>query len=160
MYSRFDPRTQQFYRELPQAKRAEKYVAKLLGGELAKEGDVSADVLVGSSKIEVKYDKLSKRTGRVAVELESYGNNRGINRSQSNFYFIICYDKTWSEIVEGIKKVGWWVGCMIETSLLKEMVDSIPYPIVQGGDNKATTMKLIPVEDLIARSDHIYPIKK
>lgn len=154
------PYTPQFYANQPQAKRAEKYVATLLNGRLSNLGDKHADVITTEGRlVEVKYDKLSKRTGRVAVEVEAYGNARGIMRSESDYYFIICYDKTWSEIREGIKKRGWWVGCQIETDLLKELVESIPYPIVQGGDNKATTMYLVPVEEIIARSDAVYPIK-
>lgn len=156
----FNPRTEQFYKELPRSKKAEGYVCEVLGGSLTREGDENADVILPNGElIEVKYDKLSKKTNRVAIEYEAYGNERGILRSGADYYFIICYDKDWSQITSGVREDGWWVGILIEKSVLLEMSETIPYKDINGGDNKATKMKLVPVEDIREASIKVFPIK-
>lgn len=160
------PYTEQFKIELSPAKRAEKWAKETLEKDLgtvlwAQEKEVHFDLLVRKTgeTIEVKYDKLSKKTDRVAIETQSYGNKRGINRSGSNYYMIVCFDKSWSQIVDGIKKRGWWIGCLIKTDLLFEMVKTKPYKEVKGGDNNATVMLLVPVDDIREASLRVYPIK-
>jgi hypothetical protein len=156
----FNPRTEQFYKELPIAQRVERYVCDLLKGELTQEGDKDGDVLLPDGrKVEVKYDKLSKKTGRVAIEYEAYGNKKGIEQTEAYFYFIVCYDRTWSEIVDGIRLDGWWIGVVIKTETLLSMVKQIPFRDTPGGDNNATKMKLVPIEDIREASIQIFPIK-
>jgi hypothetical protein len=163
----FTPYTKQFKIELTPAKRAEKWAREVLEEDYgpvlwAEDDEVHYDLLIRRTgeRVEVKYDKLSKKTNRVAVETESYGNRRGIERSTSNYYMFICYDKDWSEITNGIKKIGMWVGCLIKTDLLREMVHAKPYKEVQGGDNNATAMLIVPVEDIREASTRVYPIIK
>lgn len=160
------PYTKQFKIELSPAKRAEKWARDVLEADYgpvlwAEDMEVHYDLLIrkAGKRVEVKYDKLSKKTNMVAVETESYGNVRGIDRTKSDYYMFICYDKDWSEITNGIKKVGYWLGCLVQTGLLREMVHSKPYKEVNGGDNNATTMLLVPVEDIREASERIYPIK-
>jgi len=156
----FDPRTKEFYRELPRAQKVENYVCKLLMGELTEPGDKDGDVILPDGrKVEVKYDKLSKKTGRVAIEYQAYGNKTGIERSGAHFYFIVCYDKDWSEIVDGVRMDGWWVGIVIARDTLLELIETIPFKDVFGGDNRATRMKLVPIEDIREASLKIFPIK-
>lgn len=156
----FDPRTEQFLKELPQAQKGEAYVAKILNGRLSKPGDKDCDVVLSDGYgVEVKYDKLSKKTGRVAIEYMAYKNETGIKRSGAYYYFVICYDRDWSEIVDGLKYNGWWIGIMIKKDTLLQMIDFKPYRDVNGGDNRATKMKLIPVAEIREASERIFPIK-
>jgi len=163
----FTPYTKQFQIELGSAKKAEKWVKKTLEedfGEViyADDKEIHYDLLIrkGGQKVEVKYDKGSKQSGMLAIELESYGKYKGILRSNSDFYAIVCYDRSWSEIVGGVKKKGMWICIVIPTAHLREMVTQKPYKEVYGGDNKKTKIALVPIEDVREASSKIYPIIK
>ncbi len=163
----FTPYTKQFEIELTPAKRAEQWVKETLTedfGEVleANDHEIHYDLLVRKTgkKVEVKYDKKSRNTGMVAIETESYGKYKGILRSNSDFYAIVCYDRDWSEIINGIKKKGMWICIIVDTAYLRELVTKKPYKEIFGGDNKKTRMKLIPVEDVREISVKIYPIIK
>jgi hypothetical protein len=167
MNKEFTPYTKQFSIELTPAKRAEQWVKKTLTkdfGEVleADDHEIHYDLLIRKTgkKVEVKYDKGSKGSGMVAIETESYGKYKGILRSKSDFYAIVCYDRDWSEIVDGIKKKGSWICVIINTNYLREMVTTKPYREIFGGDNKKTKMYLVPVEDVREASVKIYPIGK
>lgn len=164
---RFTPYTEQFKIELGPAKRAENWVKETLERDFgtvlkAEDTEVHYDLLIRKTgkKVEVKYDKRSKQSGMLAIELESYGKYKGILRSKSDFYAIVCYDKNWSEIVNGIKKKGMWICIIIPTVRLREMVTQKPYKEIYGGDNKKTKIALIPIEDVREASSKIYPIIK
>jgi len=163
----FTPYTEQFKIELGPAKRAENWVRETLEKDFgtvlgADDTEVHYDLLIRKTgkMVEVKYDKKSKNTGMVAIELSSYGKYKGILRSNSDFYAIVCYDRDWSEIINGIKKKGMWICIIVNTAYLRELVTKKPYKEVFGGDNKKTRMKLIPVEDIREISVKIYPIIK
>jgi len=167
MDEEFTPYTEQFEIELGPAKRAENWVREALKrdfGTILKADDMEVhyDLLIRKTgkRVEVKYDKGSQGSGKVAIELESYGKYKGIRRSNSDFYAIVCYDGEWSEIVEGMKKTGMWICIIIPTAYLREMVEKKPYREVFGGDNKKTKMALVPVEDVREASSKIYPIIK
>lgn len=163
----FTPYTEQFKIELGPAKRAENWVKETLEKDFgtvlhADDTEVHYDLLIRKTgkKVEVKYDKMSKETGNVAIELSSYGKYKGILRSNSDFYAIVCYDRNWSEIVNGIKKKGMWICVIISKGYLREMVTNKPYKEIFGGDNKKTRMRLIPVEEIREAGVKIYPIIK
>jgi len=146
------PYTEQFKVELEPAKRAEDWVQKKLQEEFgpiikADLKEVHFDLLVRKSgdTVEVKYDKKSRSTGNVAIELESYGNRRGIHRSKSTYYAIVCFNKSWGM-------------CLIRTGRLKDMIEKENYPEVMAGDNSVTKVKLVPVKDIIKASERKYPI--
>lgn len=161
------PYTEQFKIDLEPAKRAERWVKETLEEDFgtvlqAEETNINYDLLIRKTgkKVEVKYDRLSKTTGQVAVETESYGKYKGVIRSTSDFYAIVCYDRDWSEIIEGFKKKGMWVCAIVSTNLLREMVLSKPYKETYGGDNKGTKISLVPVKEVIEASSKVYPIIK
>jgi hypothetical protein len=163
----FTPYTEQFKIELGPAKRAENWVRETLEKDFgtvlgADDTEVHYDLLIRKTgkRVEVKYDKGSKGSGMLAIELESYGRYKGILRSKSDFYAIVCYDRDWSEIVEGVKKKGMWICIIIPTAYLREMVAQKPYKEIYGGDNKKTKMALVPLEDVREASSKIYPIIK
>jgi len=163
----FTPYTKQFKIELGPAKRAEKWVREMLEKDfgtvlVAEDTEVHYDLLIRKTgkRVEVKYDKISKNSGMIAIELSSYGKYKGILRSHSDFYAIVCYDSGWSEIVNGIKRKGMWICIVISTPYLREIVTQKPYKEVFGGDNKKTKMKLIPVEDIREAGVKVYPITK
>ncbi len=163
----FTPYTQQFKIELGPAKRAEQWVKRTLEKDFgtvleADDKEIHYDLLIRKTgkKVEVKYDKGSQGSGMLAVELENYGKYKGILRSKSDFYAIVCYDREWSEIVEGIKKKGSWICIIISTNYLREMIAQKPYKEIFGGDNKKTKMAMVPIEDVREASVKIYPITK
>ena len=160
------PYTKQFEIELNPAKRAENYAREKLEevfGVLTPAEDTQPgyDLFSRSTRdrIEVKYDKLSKNTGRVAIEYEAYGNAKGIEETLANYYFIICYDRDWFELKNKVAQKGWWIGILIKTDTLKGLIGSMSYNKVNGGDNNGTKMYLVPVTDIREESVKIYPIK-
>lgn len=164
--STWTPYTKQFEIELNPAKRAENYAREVLEemfGVLTPSDNIEAgyDLFSRSTRnrIEVKYDKLSRKTGRVAIEYEAYGKPKGIEETLADHYFIICYDKDWFELKDKIAQKGWWIGILIKTEKLKGLVNTMSYNKVSGGDNNGTKMHLVPVEDIREESVKIYPIK-
>lgn len=145
----FDPRTKQFFKEIKIAKRAEEYVANLLNGSLSEEGNKDYDIILQNGKtVEVKFDKLSKKTGNVAIEYQAYENKTGIARSGADYYFIIFYYKVC------------WVGALVLKDVLLDMISNIEYKDSFGGDNKATKMKLVPTEHIKIASEHTFLLLK
>ena len=148
------PYTEQFAKEIGPAKKAEELVKKKLEEEFgivlqADTKEIHYDLLIRKTgaTVEVKYDKKSKDTGNVAIELEAYGNKRGILRSKSTYYAIVCHNKRW-----GV--------CLVPTVKLKELVIEGNHPEVMGGDNNATKLKIVPVKDIMTISVKMYPIAK
>lgn len=163
----FTPYTEQFKIELSPAKRAEKWAKEVLEEKfgtvmMAEDNEVSFDLLIRKTgeTVEVKYDKMSRNTGMVAIEYESYGKPKGIARSKSDYYVIICYDRSWSEIIKGIKKRGFWIAMMVRTNYLRELIKVRPYKEVKGGDGNNTTMLIVPIEHIREASERIWPIIK
>lgn len=163
----FTPYTEQFKIELSPAKRAEKWAKEVLEEKfgtvmMAEDNEVSFDLLIRKTgeTVEVKYDKMSRNTGMVAIEYESYGKPKGIARTTANYYFIVCFDRSWSEIIKGIKKKGMWIGVLIETTYLKELLKTRKFKRIMGGDNYATKSIIVPVDDIREGSLKVYPIIK
>lgn len=70
--------------------------------------------------IEVKTDRMSRKTGNVAIECEYKGMPSGIHTTKSKYWIIIFWDKTW--------KYG-----IIKTDVLLELCKrSSPIPAGQG----------------------------
>ncbi len=129
-------------------------------GKLEFCNDSKYDLKNDSVSFEVKTDFISKNTGLIGIEYKNKNTNKptGISVTQANYYFIICYDKSWSMIVDGFRKDGWWLGITIETPTLKEIA-RLPYLTrVWGGDNKSTAIILVPVDLVREHSTNIFPM--
>lgn len=154
-----------FKQDLEQAHKGERLAKKLLepsfGTFSIMDGDFPQyDLKGGFFNVEVKSDLFSKKSNRVAVEFEKIdGTPTGLNVTTAEKYFVICYDKEWSHVIDGQKFNGWWIGLLINSSILKELLNAHNYPVVIGGDDKRTRMCLMPVEVLRELSDQVYMIK-
>lgn len=149
-----NPYTREFYNQIGSAKKAEEWACEILQDRfgvlkpcaLKESGGDLVDSM--GQMIEVKYDKGSKRTKNVALEISAYGKLKGLSVSKSKYYFIICMGVDYY--------VGKWIGCLINTNILRALSNTLQS--VMGGDNDATEMKLIPVTFLIENSEKIYPL--
>ena len=153
-----------FKNDLEHGKRYERRAQLLLEEDFGKlenkNGKNSGfDLEGGGITIEVKTDFISRNTHRVGVEYYNRGVPSGISVTTADYYFIICYDQDYSMIVEGVKKNGWWVGLLLNTSVLKELCKSCALKKVRGGDDKQASMVLISVEDVREASNKIYPLQ-
>ena len=89
-------------------------------------------------KIEVKSDKLWKKTGNVAVEVKCNGKPSGISVSEAEFYAFILDD---NNTINGI--------AILPISKLKEIARKYKKNRVFGGDNNLAEMILIPIDELL-----------
>ena len=149
-----NPYTREFYNEIGSAKKAEDWAIEVLSDKFRglhhcelkdSNGDIVDDI---GQKIEVKYDKSSRKTGNVALEISAYGNSKGLMKSTAKYYFIVCMG------VEYYRNK--WIGCLINTNILRALSSGLESK--WGGDNDATEMKLAPVSFLIENAERIYQL--
>ena len=108
-----------------------------------------ADMLQ-NKKIEVKSERdIWQKTGNIAVEYESYGNESGIKATESDYWFHnLCIGKeTYATLV-------------FRTDVLRRIIDSLDYTkSVNGGDHNASRMYLLNIQKLFS-SDVIKTFKE
>lgn len=108
------------------------FAANLIEG---KDGEALVEQML---KGEVKRDYKVSETGNVFVEVRSRGKESGINSTDSDYYIFVLADGGFkSEVFVGIK-----------TSRLETILNSINYT-VNGGDNKSSKGKLVPLSKLV-----------
>ena len=150
-----------FSNDLASGRKYENRAKKILEpyyGKLTNCNDFRWDLKNDRISFEVKTDFVSKNTGLIGIEYKNKEKLTGISVTQADYYFIIGFDKSWSMIVDGFKKDGWWLGISIETDLLKEIARLPHLKRVWGGDNKDTAMILAPIELIREHSSDIYPM--
>ncbi len=102
-----------------------------------KDGEIAEEIvrrLLGSKKVEVKWDKLAMFTGNLAIEIESRGKPSGLSTTEADWWcFVLGSD---------LSKIKRFV--FIETDELKQLAEM--HPSVVGGDNNTSVIKLIPLE--------------
>lgn len=149
------PYTKQFYKEISSAKKVEDWALKMLSDRFQglkhcelreSSGDLIDEI---GQLIEVKYDKKSKDTGNVALEVSAYGMPKGIATTKAKYYFIVCKGYDFYS--------GKWIGCLINTNILRALTRELKS--IFGGDNDATEIKLAPVTFLIENAEKIYILK-
>lgn len=84
---------------------------------------------------ECKFDRMSQKTGNLAIEFEYNKKPSGINKSKAVWWVYGYFNKKNSK----------WMHAFIKTEDLKKQCDG--YRVVNGGDRWASKMYLIPVED-------------
>ena len=91
--------------------------------------------MLANQKIEVKLDKMAKKTGNIYVEYESRGKPSGISRSEADHY---CY------VVGNLK-------LFIPTERLKELVEPLKgtKDDKRGGDKNTSKGVLLKLTDLL-----------
>jgi hypothetical protein len=92
-----------------------------------------------SERIEVKTDRVCKRTGNLYVEYQSRGKESGIKTTKAH-YWAFCL---WTE---DKKKYSWVI---IPTIKLKRLIRKNKYRSVSGGDRNSSWGWLVPKVDLI-----------
>ena len=103
------------------------------------EGESWFHNVVSNSKIEVKTDRLTEKTGNVYIEYESRGKPSGIATSEAD-YWVYKVSGGRAIIIE-IKELK---------SMLKELVKSGKARMgVKGGDNNTSLGVLVKIKDLI-----------
>lgn len=142
----------QFQADLTQGKKAEHYICQFLKqffpdaqvfDGYKKEWDI--EVPSRGVQIEVKYDRLSKTTGNVAIELQYFNSASGIMATTAQIWCIIFGTED-----------GWFF-TFVEVAKLKERVQGKRE--VWGGDEHAAKMALLPVPELLEISK-VYAIDK
>ncbi len=83
-------------------------------------------------EVEIKNDLQAPTTGNVAIETRHHGQPSGILTSQA----------TWWVIVFGEEAV------IVKTDVLRSFVLTGTFREVPAGDNRASTIRLVPVENL------------
>jgi hypothetical protein len=108
----------------------------LAEGEIA-EADLR-ELFTGGVKIEVKRDFAVSKTGNVAIEEAHRGKPSGIKTTEAD---------TWAIVLDGPEYEG-EVKILISTERLRCLITKIK-KYVRGGDDKRSTMRLLPVEWLL-----------
>ena len=88
--------------------------------------------LLLQAQVEVKRDHLARETGNIAIETSYRGQASGIMTSNASYWAIVLDTET----------------LIIETSKLRDFVLSGGFREVPAGDNKASRVRLVPVEKL------------
>jgi hypothetical protein len=94
-------------------------------------GETAFDLLLQTS-VEVKHDRKAGRSGRVAIETHYHGRPSGLLTSTAGYWAIVV-DET---------------AFIVKTDALLRFVQSNEFTELRGGDNQASTLRLIPVERL------------
>ena len=88
-------------------------------------------------QVEIKADRLWKKTSNLFIEKESRGKSSGIEVSSAKYWvFFLEVEKRKNQIFIGIP-----------LKLLKQFV--VGYPLKRGGDNYTSIGYIIPAKDLI-----------
>ena len=96
-------------------------------------GEANLRKIFANKKIEVKRDYLSKTTGNIAIEFECRGVPSGIATTEAEFWCFI------------LEKENLYI--LVPTEKLRLLCAMAE--IVEGGDDKASKMYLLPKWDLI-----------
>jgi hypothetical protein len=150
-----------FTSDLEVAKKYENRAKKLLEpayGELTSCNDNRWDLKNDSVSFEVKVDFVSRNTNVVGVEYKNGKKLSGISTTLADYYFLFVFDREWTQIIDGQKHYGWWLGLQIETDTLKELARRPFMKRVMGGDDKKTLMVLVPVVDIREFSYDVIPL--
>jgi len=94
-------------------------------------GETEFDLLLQTS-VEVKNDRKAGRTGNVAIETHYHGRPSGLLTSRAGYWAIVV-DET---------------AFVVKTEALLRFVQANDFPEKMGGDNQASTLRLVPVERL------------
>jgi hypothetical protein len=94
-------------------------------------GRETFDLLLQAT-VEVKRDRLSKKTGNVAVEVQYNGVPSGIQVSPAAYWVFVLDDEA----------------LLINARYLRDLIASNNYPERPAGNEKRSIVKLIPVESL------------
>jgi hypothetical protein len=95
--------------------------------------DKLRELFQNKGKIEVKADRMAHETGNITIEFECRNKPSGISTTEADYWFYWIAEKD--------------TGIMIEVSRLKEICKG--KKVVDGGDDKAAKMYLIPLEEMI-----------
>ena len=97
----------------------------------------------GNGKFEVKRDRMSSKTGNIAIEIECSGKPSGITATEADwFVYILSGDKYNDEIV-----------LFFKTQRLRKLVAEIQGEkgYVMGGDGRRSKMVLVPIVRLLQK---------
>ena len=97
-------------------------------------GETKFHKILSDSTIEVKYDRMTRKTGNVYIEYESRGKASGIRTTEADYWTYFTHDDE----------------CFtISTKKLKEKIIKLKPKRVPGGDNNSSMGFLIKLTDLI-----------
>jgi hypothetical protein len=97
-------------------------------------GETKFHKMLSNSKIEVKFDRMTRKTGNVYIEYESRGNPSGIRTTEADYWAYFTQDEE----------------CfVISTKKLKEKIIKLKPRKIKGGDNNSSMGFLIKLTDLI-----------
>ncbi len=131
-----------FEDDLTKGKKAEEYICKFLHKWFprasvfyGKKKEYDIDIPEIIETMEVKYDRLSKKTGNVAIEFEFCGKPSGVNATTANKWCIVFG-----------KEDGWFF-CFVAVDKLKKLCEN--KRAVSGGDDYLAKMYLLPIAELL-----------
>jgi hypothetical protein len=131
-----------FENDLAQGRDAEDYICGFLHRWfpsafvfVGKNKEYDIDIPEKEEKMEVKYDRLSKETGNVAIEFAYCDKPSGIEATIANRWCIVFG-----------KEDGWFFA-FIDIDILKGLCSG--KRVVNGGDGNMSKMYLVPVVDLL-----------
>lgn len=142
----------QFYEDLKKAHTTEKVVCDFISSsndayqvDMVYDGtnkgrDPGYDIIVTNtetknvSRIEVKDDLMSAKTGNICMEIKSRGKFSGLSTNKADYWIIVDYCSV--------------CFLLIPTEELRYMCFSRKYRVVRGGDNGTSECLLIPSRDL------------
>ncbi len=130
-----------FRQDLKEGKEAEEYICNFLQRWFptasvfyGKKKEYDIEIPEIKEKMEVKYDRMSKDTGNVAIEFEFNGSPSGIEATGSDRWCII------------FAKEKEWYFAFIAVPHLKKICEG--HRTVNGGDGYMSKMYLLPVDEL------------
>lgn len=153
-----------FNKDLEHAQKYERMACSILFPdfghlEIMKGRNENWDLKGLGGSFEVKADFASKNTGNFGLEYKKPdGTLTGISKTLAEYYFIVCYDKNYSKLLNGFNRRGWWLGLLIKTDKLKGLAKTPFYRRAVGGDDDSSVLILVPVDDLVEEADKIYEI--
>ena len=131
-----------FKEDLNKGKKAENYICNFLHHWYptatvfeGKNKGYDIDIPEIEEQMEVKYDRMSKDTGNLAIEFEFNGSPSGVNATTSKRWCILfAFESNWNF-------------AFVEIDTLKKMC--IGKRVVKGGDGWLSQMYLLPVLDVL-----------
>lgn len=103
-------------------------------------GERKLESILKTSKIEVKYDRLTQKTGNVVVEFESRGKRSGISTTDAQWWAFVIEKKNEEPSI-----------ILVPIDKLKKICRNAysEKRFVCGGDNKTSRLILIKKEELL-----------
>ena len=107
--------------------------------KIGQEGEDLVDHIFKDSKVEVKRDFWTGKTGNIAVEFESRNKPSGIAKTKSDYYAFILGEEFKDEVI-----------IIIKTKRLKEIAREyfLKGCVKKMGDDKSSLAVLIPIKEL------------